>query len=49
MSINSISGRNVLLPTRSVPRPLGKGAGRYEGQSIKLPIYADPMGHLDML
>ena len=30
MCINSISGRDVLLPPRSVHRPLGKGAGRYK-------------------
>ena len=28
--IDSISGTNVLLPYRSIPRPLGKGGGRYK-------------------
>ena len=28
MCIDSVSGRNILLPSRSFHRPLGKGAGR---------------------
>ena len=49
MCIDSISGRNILLPSWSFHRFLGKGSGRGQRQFIVLPTWADPVGHLDML
>ena len=49
MCINSINFGNILLPSRSTSRPLGKGSGRYVRKYIILLIYTDPAGHLDLL
>ena len=46
---NRISVGNILLPSRSISRPLGKGTGSYIRKYNILPIYTNPVGYLDVL